>query len=101
MARGVAQHLGRGLEAHDHHHPVVGLAPDRAPIANSAKFLAAEAGFFSADRAAQTLGGMGCAIEHDVECCFCESRIMRIAPVSQEMTLNFFAQKVLGLPRSY
>jgi acyl-CoA dehydrogenase len=30
-----------------------------------------------------------------------EARLMRIAPVSQEMTLNFLAQNVLGLPRSY
>ena len=74
---------------------------DCAEAANSAKFLAAEAGFFAADRAVQTLGGMGYAIEHDVERYFREARIMRIAPVSQEMTLNFVAQKVLGLPRSY
>ena len=74
---------------------------DCAEEANSAKFLAAEAGFFAADRAVQTLGGMGYAIEHDVERYFREARIMRIAPVSQEMTLNFVAQKVLGLPRSY
>ncbi|MFK7894536.1 MAG: acyl-CoA dehydrogenase family protein [Myxococcota bacterium] len=74
---------------------------DCAEAANSAKYLAAEAGFFAADRAVQTLGGMGYAIEHDVERYFRESRIMRIAPVSQEMTLNFIAQKVMGLPRSY
>jgi acyl-CoA dehydrogenase len=27
--------------------------------------------------------------------------LQRLAPVSQEMTLNFIAQSVLGLPRSY
>ena len=74
---------------------------DCAEAANSAKYLAAEAGFFAADRAVQTLGGMGYAIEHDVERYFREARVMRIAPVSQEMTMNFVAQKVLGLPRSY
>jgi acyl-CoA dehydrogenase len=74
---------------------------DSAEAANSAKYLAAEAGFFAADRAVQTLGGMGYAVEHDVERYFREARVMRIAPVSQEMTLNFIAQKVLGLPRSY
>ncbi len=77
------------------------MGHDCAEAANSAKYLAAEASFFAADRAVQTLGGMGYAIEHDVERYFREARVMRIAPVSQEMTLNFVAQKVLGLPRSY
>ena len=44
---------------------------------------------------------MGYATEYHVERYFRESRIMRIAPVSQEMTLNYVAQHVLGLPRSY
>ena len=74
---------------------------DCAEAANSAKYLAAEAGFLAADRAVQTLGGMGYAVEHDVERYFREARLLRIAPVTQEMTLNFVAQKVLGLPRSY
>ncbi len=69
--------------------------------ANSAKFLAAEAGFFAADRAVQTLGGMGYATEYHVERYFREARLQRIAPVSQEMTLNYIAQRALGLPRSY
>jgi acyl-CoA dehydrogenase len=69
--------------------------------ANSAKYLAAEAAFLAADRAVQTLGGMGYATEYHVERYFREARLQRIAPVSQEMTLNFIAQNVLGLPRSY
>jgi acyl-CoA dehydrogenase len=69
--------------------------------ANSAKFLAAEAGFFAADRAVQTHGGMGYATEYHVERYFREARLQRIAPVSQEMTLNYIAQHVLGLPRGY
>jgi len=72
-----------------------------AEAANSAKYLAAEASFFATDRAVQTLGGMGYAVEHDVERYFREARMIRLAPVTQEMTLNFIAQKVLGLPRSY
>jgi acyl-CoA dehydrogenase len=63
--------------------------------------LAAEAGFFAADRAVQTLGGMGYAAEYDVERYFREARLQRLAPVSQEMALNYVAQSVLGLPRSY
>jgi acyl-CoA dehydrogenase len=69
--------------------------------ANVAKYLAAEAGFFAADRALQTLGGLGYAVEFHVERYWRESRLLRLAPVSQEMTLNFLAQRSLGLPRSY
>jgi acyl-CoA dehydrogenase len=69
--------------------------------ANSAKYLAAEAGFFAADRAMQTLGGMGYASEYHVERYWREARLLRIAPVTQEMTLNYVAQNVMGLPRSY
>jgi acyl-CoA dehydrogenase len=74
---------------------------DCAAAANSAKWLAAEAGFFAADRAVQTLGGMGYASEYDVERYFREARLQRLAPVSQEMALNYIAHNVLGLPRSY
>ena len=69
--------------------------------ANTAKYLAAEAGFLAADRAMQTHGGLGYATEYHVERYWREARLMRIAPVSQEMTLNYLAQNVLGLPRSY
>lgn len=72
-----------------------------AEDANTAKYLAAEAAFFAADRAVQTLGGMGYATEYHVERYWREARLQRIAPVSQEMTCNFVAQNVLGLPRSY
>ena len=60
-----------------------------------------EAGFYAADHAMQTLGGQGYAKEFHVERYWREARLMRLAPVSQEMTLNFIAQNVLGLPRSY
>lgn len=69
--------------------------------ANSAKYLAAEAGYHAADVAIQTHGGMGYATEYHVERYWREARIQRLAPVSQEMTLNYIAQQVLGLPRSY
>ncbi|HEY5266215.1 MAG TPA: acyl-CoA dehydrogenase family protein [Acidimicrobiales bacterium] len=72
-----------------------------AEAANTAKYLAAEAGYFAADRAVQTLGGMGYALEYDVERYWREARLMRLAPVSQEMVLNYLAEHVLGLPRSY
>ena len=69
--------------------------------ANLAKYLAAEAGFFAADRAVQTHGGFGYATEYHVERYFRESRLPRIAPISQELVLAYVAQHVLGLPRSH
>ncbi len=69
--------------------------------ANLAKFLAAEAGFAAADAAMQTHGGFGYASEYHVERYWREARLMRIAPVPQEMVLNYLAEHVLGLPRSY
>ena len=66
-----------------------------------AKWLAAEAGFFTADRAMQTFGGYGYAKEYDVERFWKEARLMELAPIAQEMVLNFISDKVLGLPRSY
>lgn len=69
--------------------------------ANAAKFLCAEAGFFAADVALQVHGGFGYGKEFHVERYFREARLMRIAPISQEMVLNYTAEHVLGLPRSY
>lgn len=69
--------------------------------ANIAKYLAAEASFAAADQALQTFGGMGYACEYDVERYWREARLARLAPISQEMVLNYVAEHVLGLPRSY
>ncbi|WP_174183727.1 acyl-CoA dehydrogenase family protein [Nocardia barduliensis] len=69
--------------------------------ANTAKYLCADAGFTAADRALQTHGGMGYAEEYHVARYFREARVMRIAPVSQEMILNYLGSHALGLPRSY
>ena len=49
----------------------------------------------------QTHGGMGYAKEYDVERWWREARLMKIAPISQEMVLNYLAEHVLGLPRSF
>ncbi len=69
--------------------------------ANTAKYLAAEAGFNAADHALQTLGGFGYATEYHVERYWREARLLKVAPVSQRMVLNYIASKVLGLPKSY
>jgi hypothetical protein len=71
------------------------------PEANAAKFLGSEAGFEACDRAMQTLGGYSYAKEYHVERFWRESRLLKVAPVSQEMVLNFISDKVLGLPKSY
>ncbi len=87
MAMRAAWHYDNGLECGE--------------LANSAKYLAAEASFFAADQAMQTHGGLGYASEYHIERYWREARLQRLAPVSQEMTLNYIAQNVLELPRSY
>jgi acyl-CoA dehydrogenase len=72
-----------------------------AEQANIAKWLGADAAALATDRAVQTFGGMGYATEFDVERYWREARIFRLAPISQEMVLNYVAEHVLGLPRSY
>jgi hypothetical protein len=51
--------------------------------------------------ALQTHGGFGYASEYHVERYWREARLLRIAPIPQEMILNYLAEHVLGLPRSY
>jgi acyl-CoA dehydrogenase len=69
--------------------------------ANASKYLGAEAGFRACESAVLAHGGMGYAKEYFVERYFREAMIARIAPVSREMILNFIAERVLGLPKSY
>ncbi len=69
--------------------------------ANAAKYFAAEAGFTACETAVLTHGGMGYAKEYHVERYMREAMLPRIAPVSTHMVLNFIAEKVLGLPKSY
>jgi acyl-CoA dehydrogenase len=72
-----------------------------AAEANAAKYLAAEAAFAACEAAVLTHGGMGYAKEFHVERYLREVMITRIAPVSPQMILNFIAEKVLDLPKSY
>jgi acyl-CoA dehydrogenase len=68
---------------------------------NAAKLLAADAGFEACDVALQTHGGYGYAKEFYVERLWREIRLYKIAPISQQMALNYLSEHVLGLPRSY
>jgi len=79
---------------HDH-----GLPAGEA--ANEAKYAAAEAAQAAVDAAIQTHGGNGLSTEFGLLPLWGITRLLRIAPVSREMVLNYVAQHSLGLPRSY
>ncbi len=68
---------------------------------NMAKFLAAEIAIHAADQAIETLGGYGFSEEYGIIYYWENMRLLRTAPVTKEMILNFIAERVLGLPRSY
>jgi acyl-CoA dehydrogenase len=70
-------------------------------LANTAKYLAAEACFEAADAAVQAHGGFGVAREYDVERFFREARLTRLVPITQQLALNYVAENELRLPRSY
>lgn len=74
---------------------------DAGEAANIAKFAAAEASLRALDRAIQTHGGNGLSSEFGLADLWFVARLLRTAPVSREMVLNFVAQHSLGLPRSY
>ncbi|OBG28582.1 acyl-CoA dehydrogenase family protein [Mycobacterium sp. 852002-51057_SCH5723018] len=69
--------------------------------AAAAKYLGAEAGFDACDRAMSTHGGYAYAKEYHVERLWREARLLRNAPFSQEMVLNYISVQALKLPRAY
>lgn len=71
------------------------------PYANMAKMLLGEIGIKAADRAIQTHGGNGFSREYGLMQAWVNTRLVRTAPISKEMILNFIGEHVLGLPRSY
>jgi alkylation response protein AidB-like acyl-CoA dehydrogenase len=79
---------------HDH-----GLPAGEA--SNMAKYAAAEAALKALDTAIQTHGGNGLATEYGLAHLWGTARLLKVAPVSREMVLNFVATHTLGLPRSY
>ena len=69
--------------------------------ANMAKFLASEAAWEAANACFTTHGGYGFSADYDVERKFRETRLLTIAPVSNNLVLAYLGQHVLGMPKSY
>lgn len=71
------------------------------PEANIAKYLASEAAWNAANMCMDTFGGYGMAIEYDIERKFRESRLYKVAPVTNNLILSYLGHNVLGLSKSY
>lgn len=84
----------RAAELHD-------AGDDAAEAANIAKFASADSCLRTLDQAMQTHGGNGMALEYGLADLWFVARMLKTAPVSREMVLNFVAQRSLGLPASY
>ena len=69
--------------------------------ANMAKLLASEASWEAANVCLNTHGGYGFSVDYDVERKFRETRLLSIAPVSNNLVLAYLGQHVLGMPKSY
>jgi len=69
--------------------------------ANMAKAVAVESAIKAVYWAMQTFGGYGYVKEYDVEWWWREVNMIRLAPVTQEMTLNYIGEHILGMPKSY
>lgn len=77
-------------------------AGDKAgPEANMAKYLASEAAWTAGNICMDTFGGYGMAIEYDIERKFRESRLYKVAPVTNNLILSYLGHNVLGMPKSY
>lgn len=70
-------------------------------FANMAKYAAAEAGIRAVDSAIQCFGGNGFTKEYGMYDLYGLVRLLRTAPLNREMVLNYIAEHVMGLPRSY
>ena len=69
--------------------------------ANMAKLVAVENAIKAVYWAMQVFGGYGYAREYDVERWWREVNLLRLAPITQQMALNYVAEHILGMPRSY
>lgn len=87
----------RGLDMYD----AGATAGALGTVANAAKYLATEAAWACTEAAMQTFGGYAFAREYHIGRIWTETRLGRLAPVNNEMVLNYIAERELGLPRSY
>jgi len=69
--------------------------------ANMAKVVAVKNAIKAVYWSMQIFGGYGYAKEYDVERWWREVNLIRLAPITQEMTLNYIGTHILGMPRSY
>jgi len=69
--------------------------------ANMAKVVAVENAIKAIYWSMQAFGGYGYAREYHVERWWREINLIRLAPVTQQMALNYIGEHVLGMPRSY
>ncbi|HLV59552.1 MAG TPA: acyl-CoA dehydrogenase family protein [Natronosporangium sp.] len=69
--------------------------------ANLAKYLASTAAWRAANAAMTAYGGNAFAREYDVERKFRETKLLEIAPVSNNLVLSYLGQRALGMPKSY
>ncbi len=76
-------------------------AKEVGDIANIAKYMSVEAAFEAVCHAMQTHGGYGYTKEYHVERWLREIILIRVAPISQQMTLNYISEHILGMPKSY
>ncbi|MBE3558093.1 MAG: acyl-CoA/acyl-ACP dehydrogenase [Ktedonobacteraceae bacterium] len=71
------------------------------PESNMAKLLASEAAVEAVDIAIQTHGGNGFDADYDIITLWPGVRLLQVAPINNEMLLNYIGEHVLGLPKSY
>jgi len=70
-------------------------------FSNMAKYFAVEACIEAGYHSMQTLGGYGFAKEYHIERWWRDMQLLRLAPITQQMTLNYIAEHILGMPKSY
>jgi alkylation response protein AidB-like acyl-CoA dehydrogenase len=74
---------------------------DAAEAVNIAKYAASETMLRTLDQAIQVHGGNGLSTEYGLAPLWFTARMLRTAPTSREMVLNFVAEHSLKLPASY
>ncbi len=74
---------------------------DAGAHANMAKLLGSQAAVAAVEAALQTHGGYGFDRDYDIVTLWPMVRLLEIAPINNEMLLNYIGEHVLGLPKSY